>query len=172
MTQDSYRIREETPGDYDAIREVEKQAFGRPAEALLVDSLREAGAVVVSLVADKESSIVGHILFSPGTIESGDSITNAVALGPVAILPAHQNSGLGSALIRKGMDICRDMGHTVVFLLGHRDYYPRFGFVPGSAKGIDNEFGAGDAFMVAELIPGALDGVKGIANYRNEFNNV
>lgn len=172
MTAKHLEIREEQPGDKGAIHTVEEKAFGRWVEADLVDSLRDEGAFILSLVALKQGSIVGHILFSPAVIEGDGKAIDVVALAPMAVLPEHQRSGVGSALVRRGMEMCRDMGHCAIILVGHTNYYPRFGFVPGSSVGIADEFGAGDAFMVAELMPGALNQIKGTAKFRSEFNDV
>ena len=94
------------------------------------------------------------------------------ALGPVAIAPTHQRQGIGSQLIVAGLDLCRAMGYDLVIVLGHREYYPRFGFRPAAPLGIRWEHGAEAHFMVLELQPGALAGVSGVARYRPEFDGV
>lgn len=165
-------IREELPEDIAAIYHVEEQAFGQPNEASLVDALRRHGVFVLSLVGVQDGEIVGHILFTHGTIEDDDSEFDALALGPLAVLPDYQNQGIGSQLMEEGLVMCKEAGHKVVFLLGHPNYYPRFGFVKGSTKGIGNEYNADDAFMVKELREGVLQGIKGVAKYHPEFMNV
>lgn len=165
-------IRAETPEDYAAVRRVNALAFGRDGEAALVDKLR-AVSPHISLVAFKDSEAVGHIFFSPATVESDPADFAAVALGPLAVLPGHQNRGVGSLLVRRGLEECKRRGHDVVFVLGHPGYYLRFGFSPAGAKGIRCEYPVPDeAFMVVELRPGALGGRTGLMRYRSEFAEV
>ena len=165
-------IRAETPEDYAAVRRVNALAFGREGEGALVDKLR-AASPHISLVAVEDSEVVGHIFFSPATVESGPADFAAVALGPMAVLPGRQNRGVGSQLVRRGLEECKSQGHDVVFVLGHPDYYPRFGFAPAGAKGIRCEYPVPDeAFMVVELRPGALGGRTGLMRYRPEFAEV
>lgn len=165
-------IRGETPEDYAAVWRVNALAFGGETEATLVDKLR-AASPHISLVAVEGSRVVGHIFFSPATVESDPADFAAVALAPLAVLPEYQNRGVGSRLVRRGLEECKSQGHEVVFVLGHPSYYPRFGFSPAGAKGISCEFPAPDeAFMVAELRPGALGGRTGLLRYRPEFAEV
>ncbi len=126
-------VREETPADRDAVRRVNDAAFGRDAEGRLVDALRGAVSPVVSLVACDGDEVVGHVLFTPVTV---DGAWTAMALGPMAVAPERQRAGVGSALARAGLDACRALGHDVVFVLGHPEYYPRFGFVPAPPRGL------------------------------------
>ncbi len=166
-------IRPEELHDETAIREVNQLAFGQEAEGALVDALREAGAVLCSLVAEDDGRIVGHILFSPATLEDGPRRWEVAALGPVAVHPEHQRRGIGSALILAGLDICRVRGYDVAILLGHPAYYPRFGFRPAAPLGIRWEHDAPEeAFMVMELQAGALAGRQGIIRFRPEFEGV
>src|SRR5262245_38185079 len=135
-------IRKETPEDHAAVRVIVEQAFGQPDEANLVDRLRANGKAVVSLVAvttGEDARTVGHILFSPVTIESAQGIVPAIGLAPVAVLPEFQNRGVGSELIRAGLDECRKAGYRRAIVLGHPEYYPRFGFAPASRYGIKSE---------------------------------
>ncbi|MFC1983603.1 GNAT family N-acetyltransferase [Chloroflexota bacterium] len=163
-------IRRETPEDIDSIRYVNEQAFGEKEEAELIDKLRNRGAVTLSLVAVQEAQIVGHILFSPVTIESEYSSFKAIALAPMAVLPAYQRKGIGSQLVRFGLEECRCLGHEIVVVLGHPDYYPRFGFVPAKPKGINCEFEAPDeAWMVLEFRKGAIAGRSGMVKFQPEF---
>lgn len=164
-------IRPERPDDAPAIRRVHEQAFERAGEAELVAALRVAGAAVVSLVAEDRGVIVGHVLFSPVAI--GDDGATGLGLGPVAVLPERQRRGIGAALIRHGLAECGRLGHGVVVVLGHPGYYPRFGFVRASARGLRCEYDApDDAFMVVELTPGALRGGGGLVRYHPEFGRV
>lgn len=166
-------IRPEQPEDHQDIHHVNRQAFGRDEEADLVDAVRRAGAAILSLVAVSDGRVVGHILFSPVCIESPEATHPAVGLGPVAVLPDFQRQGIGSLLIRAGLDACREAGHGIVVVLGHSDYYPRFGFRPASHYGIRWEHDVPDeAFMVVELRDDALAGVGGIARYHPAFEGV
>jgi putative acetyltransferase len=167
---DGVEIRDEASGDAEAIHRVNALAFGQPDEANLVDSLRAAGAALLSLVAVDAGRIVGHILFSPVSISSPAGDFAAVGLGPMAVLPDRQRLGIGSELVRRGLAALRNRGHGVVVVLGHPAYYPRFGFVRASTHKIRWEHDAPDeAFMVLELALGALAGRGGIVRYRSEF---
>ena len=163
-------IRRETPEDIDSIRYVNEQAFGQKEEAEIVDKLRNRDVVTLSLVAVQAGQIVGHILFSPVTVESEYSSFEAITLAPMAVLPAYQSKGIGSQLVQVGLEECRCLGYEIVVVLGHPDYYPRFGFVPGKPMGIDCEFEAPDeAWMILELREGALAGRRGIVRFQPEF---
>ena len=165
-------IRREAPEDFDAIRHVNEQAFGRAVEADLVDHLRSRGVLTISLVATQDGEIVGHIAFSPVAVESGPASFEAITLAPIAVLPAHQRQGIGSQLVRAGLEECRQLGHEIVVVVGHPEYYPRFGFAPGKPRGIGCEFEAPDeAWMVLELREGALAGRDGIVKFQPEFHD-
>lgn len=163
-------IRPETSADWAAIREVNTRAFGRESEACLVDAVRASASFLpeLSLVAVDVECIVGHLLFSAIHIRTADRLVPALALAPVAVLPERQNQGIGSALIRHGLEHCWHLGHRIVVVVGHPDYYPRFGFISARAKGLDAPF-PDTAFMVQELLPGALDGVHGTVEYPPAF---
>jgi len=166
----SFHLRREAPPDMAAIREVEVAAFGRAGEADLVDALRAAGALVLSGVAEIQETVIGHIAFSPVTIENRPESLVAVALAPLAVRPEWQRRGIGSALIRWSLDECQRDGHELVIVLGHADYYPRFGFTPAMQYGIRCPFAVPEAaFMLLELRTGALAGRKGTVRYRPEF---
>jgi len=165
-------IRPETPEDRASIHYVNREAFGRNQEADLVDKLRKRGALIVSLVAVQDTAVVGHIAFSPVEIASEESSFEALTLAPVAVLPAHQNKGIGSKLVTAGLEECRRLGHEIVVLAGHSNYYPRFGFVRAYAKGIECEFEVPDeAWMIAELKQGALAGRQGKVKFQSEFRD-
>jgi putative acetyltransferase len=168
---DEIDIRPEVPADRDAVRLVEERAFGRPFEADAVDALREHGKVVLSLVAEVDSRVVGHVLFSYTTIETGGSQAIEASLGPIAVLPEQQNAGIGSALVRQGLSRCRQLGFGAVFLLGNPAYYRRFGFRPARAQGIryHQDLPYPDAFQLVELRDGALAGVTGVAHEEPEL---
>ncbi len=167
-------VRRERLDDVAAIRAVNELAFGSAVEAGLVDALRARGQATLSLVAVEADRVVGHILFSPVTIdpagESGGRKVAALGLGPMAVLPTRQRRGIGSLLVRTGLEACRAGGHGCVVVLGHPEYYPRFGFAPASRQGVRWEHPAPDeAFMLLELRAGALGGRGGIVRYQPEF---
>jgi putative acetyltransferase len=162
-------VRPESTADHEAIRHLNRLAFGQDDEARLVDALRESGFVRVSLVADQPGQIVGHILFSDLPIITRAGTVPALALAPMAVLPERQNQGIGSALVQGGLKVCRQQGHRIVVVLGHRHFYPRFGFSPKLAAHLESPFSGGDSFMAVELVLGALDGVAGRAQYPPPF---
>jgi putative acetyltransferase len=164
-------IRQEIADDYSAIRDVNKIAFGGTAEAQLIDLLRAANKAVVSLVALNQGSVVGHILFSPVTVEQSAGNFRGVGLAPMTVLPKFQNQGIGSRLVRDGLEACKQKGYGVVVVLGHTRYYPRFGFTRAKDHGLDNEYNAQDSFMVLELKAGILQTIGGLVKYAPEFND-
>ena len=163
-------IRQEAPEDVSAIHHVNNQAFGQEDEAKLIDRLRNRGVLAISLVAEQNGEIVGHIAFSPVTVETENSSFEAIALAPMAVLPAYQRKGIGSQLVRSGLDECRRLGHEIVVVAGHPDYYPRFAFVPAKTKGLQCEFEVPDeAWMALELRARALAGRRGTVRFQPEF---
>jgi putative acetyltransferase len=165
-------IRREQAADIGAIRVVNRAAFATGAEADLVDALREQAEPTVSLVADDAGSIVGHIFFSPVTL-LGHTELRIMGLAPMAVLPAVQRHGIGSALVRAGLEHCARLGACAVIVLGHPEYYPRFGFTPASRFGISSEYDVPDeVFMALELEPGALRERSGTIRYHAAFANV
>jgi putative acetyltransferase len=168
-------IRPERPDDHPAIYRVNQEAFAGEAEARLVNMLRLSSAFIsnLSLVAVEGSEIVGHILFTRLTVNDGDVRHAALALAPLAVLPNWQRRGIGSALVQHGLAEARKSGHKVVIVLGHPDYYPRFGFQPARPLGIYPPFEAPDeAFMVLALQPDALVNFHGLVEYPPEFLEV
>ena len=167
-------VRQEVPQDAAAIARINLAAFPGPAEARLVEALRQKDKITYSLVALVDERPAGHILFSPMEIVSSTGETfQAVGLGPVAVLPEIQQQGVGSALCQTGLALCREAGHKAVLVLGHPTYYPRFGFKPAASFQISCAYDVpADAFMVLELQEGALDGVSGTAHYQPEFDGV
>jgi putative acetyltransferase len=137
--------------------------------AALVNQLRDNGHCLLSIVAEDEGEIVGHIMFSPMTIEGEGATWDAVCLAPVAVAPSRQNEGIGGLLIKAGLAELREAGHGAVILLGHPTYYPRFGFRPAREFGLHYQDDR-DAFMALELRPGALDGVSGTVGFSPEFD--
>jgi putative acetyltransferase len=164
-------IRVEARGDVDAVREVNRLAFEQDAEGRLVDRLRDEGYARISLVAEVNGRIVGHILFSDLPIVTDEQVIPAVALAPMAVVPDHQRRGIGSALVRAGLEACRDRGFRVAIVLGHRALYPRFGFSSALARKIKAPY-SGEDFMAVELEPGAMAGVRGRVAYSPPFSEV
>ena len=165
-------IRPERSEDIGGIRAVNRAAFETATEADLVDALREQADPVVSLVAEEAGSIAGHIMFSPVTL-SGGGRTPLMGLAPMAVRPDAQRRGIGSALVRAGLDRCRHLGCGAVVVVGHPEYYPRFGFVPASRFGISCEYDVPDeVFMLLELEPGVLGGQSGTVRYHPAFAHV
>jgi len=160
------QIRGEGPGDAAAVRRVNEAAFAGSADADIVDALRAAGAVTLSLVAEDEGELVGHILFSPVTIDGVEA--SVVGLAPMAVAPSRQRAGIGGALIRAALDRLAAAGHAAVVVVGHPAYYPRFGFKPAADFGLRWEHGHDEAFFALELRPGALDQAGGVVRYRPE----
>lgn len=168
-TEGPVRIRTEAPGDRDAVRSVNIAAFETPAEAGLVDVLRREARPLVSLVAEDEGSVVGHILFTPVTL-STDAQLPLMGLAPMAVVPARQRQGVGSALVTEGIERCRQLGAAAIVVLGHAEYYPRFGFVPSARFAITSEYDVPpEVFMIRVLRDGALDRRAGTIRYHAAF---
>ena len=163
------QVRTEKEADRDAIYAINAAAFETLSEAGLVNALRERARPYVSLVAVADEELVGHIMFSPVSL-SGHPSLKLMGLGPMAVAPNHQRKGFGSALVRAGLEQCRQLAITAVVVLGHPQFYPRFGFSPSSRFNIDSEYGVPEeVFMALELIPGALKGRSGRVKYHPAF---
>jgi putative acetyltransferase len=166
------RIRPEAPTDIPHIHRVNEAAFGSSLEATLVDALREHAADVISLVAEDNGQIVGHVMFSPVRVEGAEGV-RSMALAPMAVAPDRQRAGIGSQLVHAGLAECARRGVEAVFVVGHPPYYPRFGFTRASAFGIACEFEVDDdAFMVVEVVPAALKGTTGTVYFHEAFKAV
>ncbi len=164
-------VRVEADEDRAAVREVNRLAFGRDDEARLVDALRDGGYDRGSLVAEVCGQVVGHVLFSALPILTPRGSVEALALAPLAVAPSHQRRGIGSVLVREGLGTCREAGHRIVIVLGHPEFYPRFGFSAELAGRLRSPF-SGPAFMAMELVPGALSGLTGEVRYPPPFDSV
>jgi putative acetyltransferase len=166
------QIRAEEPRDIPAIHSLNKIAFAGPTEADLVDQLRHSGTGFLSLVAEDEDIIVGHILFTSAVIEHDGKQVFGMGLAPLAVAPDRQRQGIGTALVEHGLGLLRKRGCPFVIVLGHPDYYPRFGFERASLHHLACQWEGvpDDAFMVLILDPAAMRGVSGFARYRDEFD--
>ena len=167
MPSHNLTIRPERDVDAAAIRAVTSAAFPTPAEATLVDALRRQQASVISLVAEDGDRVVGHILFSPVTLNGSDQAM--LGLAPMAVSPERQRQGIGTGLVRAGLDASRERGAAAVVVVGHPAFYPRFGFVPASRFSLRCEYDVpDDVFMAIELIPGVLR-TGGFVRYHPAF---
>lgn len=165
-------VRVETVEDRDAVDRVHRLAFGREDEARLVRELRASEAFLpeLSLVSERDHEVIGHLLLTKLRIRGDGASTEGLALAPMAVLPEHQGRGVGSELVRHGLDEARRQGHALVVVLGHPEYYPRFGFTPAQDRGVEPPFVCPrEAFLALELVPGALEGVRGVVDYAEPF---
>lgn len=162
-------VRPETAADVEAVRRVNRLAFGQDEEAGIVDALRAGGHVRMSLVAEVNGVVVGHILFSRLPILTNAGTVEAISLAPMAVLPEYQRKNIGSALVEQGLESCRAAGHRIVVVLGHPEFYPRFGFSAKLAEPLLSPFDGRAAWMATALVPGALDGVAGWVQYPPPF---
>jgi len=166
-----YRL--EKPADVPGIRMVNELAFGQPEEADIVDRLRESCDDLLSLVAIRKKRLVGHILFSPATLETGDKVITGMGLAPMAVLPGYQRKGIGSVLVRAGLALLfHERQCPFVVVLGHPEYYPRFGFEPASKYGVKCQWEGipDEAFMIRVKDGADTGGLSGVARYRDEFD--
>ena len=166
-------IRDERPADAEAVSAVLVAAFGGGAEARLVQRLRASGKIFCALVAEEKGRVLGHMVFSRIAVESGGSEIAVLAMAPLAVMPAFQRLGIGSALVSAGLERCRMERHARVMVLGDPVYYGRFGFVPASRFGLKCPFPVPEeSFMAIELEPGAFAQVSGVVHYGHEFDDL
>lgn len=167
------KIREETEEDAPAIRRVHELAFGQPTEANIVDKLRTTTCPkMLSLVAVQDDEVIGHILFSPVILNSDQGEVQGMGLAPMAVLPAYQRKGAGTGLVEEGLKRLRQAGCPFVIVLGHPDYYPRFGFEKASRYTISSQWNGvpGEAFMIRVFNEEVMPSGGGVVRYRDEFN--
>ena len=166
-------VREEQQEDIRAVREVNTRAFGQATEAAIVDALRTNCSGILSLVAVDNGRIVGHILFSPAMIECEGRNIVGMGLAPMSVLPECQRRGIGTALANAGIGLLKERRCPFVIVLGHAGYYPRFGFERASRYAISSQWEGipDEAFMVLMLDRTEMQGISGIARYRDEFND-
>jgi putative acetyltransferase len=167
-------IRQEGRTDYRRIRELNDAAFGGSEESQLIDNLRTEGQVLLSLIAEDQGDLIGHILFSRIQIEDragGGAATPVVALAPMCVSSVHQKKGVGGALIHQGLRILKQRGEKAVFVVGHKRYYPKFGFSSDLASRFECEY-SGDSFFALELQPGWMEGKSGTVAYPESFRRL
>ncbi|MBT2690693.1 N-acetyltransferase [Bacillus sp. ISL-47] len=169
-------IRPEKPSEFEKILEINNLAFGQENEGKLVSLIRTSPHFIptLSLVAEKDGELSGHILFSEVMIETSQGTTvNTIGLAPMAVKPDFQNQGIGSALVNAGLERCKELGYGHVVVLGHPEFYPRFGFEPSVKFGIKPPFPVPEnVFMALELTKGALSGIEGAVRYPPAFSEV
>ncbi|MFC2094365.1 GNAT family N-acetyltransferase [Bacteroidota bacterium] len=166
------KIREERIEDFEAVREINNNAFGQPEEGRIVDKIREACEEIISLVAVEGEKVLGHIFFSPAVINYNGKKIKGMGLAPMAVHPDYQNKGIGTLLVNEGIKKVKETGCLFIIVLGHDKYYPRFGFETASIYGIKPQWkGVPDeAFMIMILDKEKMTGVSGVATYRKEFD--
>lgn len=164
-------IRAEQPADYNAIDDIHNKAFGHSVESALIRRLRQRADYnkELSLVAEEGGTVLGHVLFTPVTVESPVKSTPAIILAPLAVLEQHRSKGVGAMLVRAGIEKARKAGYGIMLVYGH-SYYTRFGFTLAHPKGIfrPNPM-PGATVWVLELAQGGLDGAMGVIKYPKEF---
>jgi putative acetyltransferase len=165
-------IRPEHPDDIVSVRALNEKVFGQPTEAAIVDSIRATCPDAVSLVAVDDSQIVGHIFFSPVFVSGERGTIQGMGLAPMAVLPERQRQGVGSKLVQAGIDVIRERNCPLIIVLGHPEYYPRFGFVPASLHGLSCQWDGvpDEAFMALILDEATMTNVSGTIRYRDEFD--
>jgi len=165
-------VRPESEKDYEGITRCNNLAFNQKDEACLVEAIRKNPKYIseLSLVVEVITEIIGHILFFPVIIQSDSNNFTSLSLAPMSVLPEYQNRGIGTELVKSGLEKAVELGFESVIVLGHEKYYPRFGFKPASNWNIKSPFPVPDeAFMAIELIPNALTEVNGIVIYPKEY---
>jgi len=165
-------IRRVQPSDLPSVLEVHRQAFPSPGETRLVELLHAHDKAVISLLAEQDRQVMGHILFSPLSFDPPQPQLNAVGLAPLAVLPTYQKQGIGSRLARAGILACRKAGYQAIVVLGDPAYYHRFGFQRAGDFGLGNEYQVDKEFMALELQPGALRSMQATAQYAPEFQEI
>ncbi|MGE7022592.1 GNAT family N-acetyltransferase [Solibacillus cecembensis] len=172
-------IRSERTEEYSTTEEVIRKAFldeeySDQKEHLLVNRIRQSDAFIpeLSLVAiDQDNEIIGHILLSKITIVNGENIADSLALAPVCVAPEHQKKGIGSQLIQEALKMAKELGYQSVIVLGHKDYYPKFGFKQASSWNIRAPFEVpSEVFMSLELAENSLKNVQGVVHYSDAFS--
>lgn len=166
------QIREENESDYTAIKNVNDKAFNQPQEGIVIGKIRNSGSPFISLVAEIDKKIVGHVFFSPAEIENNGEKITGMGLAPVAVLPGYQKQGIGKMLINEGIHLIKKQSIPFIIVLGHEHYYPKFGFETASKYGIKCQWQGipDEAFMILLLDKAKMKNVHGIARYLEEWN--
>lgn len=162
-------LRPATPEDYPEIRYLLERAFEQRNEADLVEALRAGGFAALELIAESGGALAGHIFYSPVSLSDGARSVRAAALAPLAVHPDYQRRGIGGALVHMSIPMLAHSGFETLLVLGHPDYYPRFGFSAEAAANILHPFPPGPHFMALELAPGVLDNFRGRLVYPPPF---
>jgi putative acetyltransferase len=167
-------IRTESVKDFEEVYNLNFLAFGyREDESQLVERIRNSDEFIpeISIVAEIGNEIVGHILLSKAVVEDKEESHEVIVLAPIAVKPNYQKQGIGSKLINEGLGKCKNLGFSIVLLIGHPEYYPKFGFKPARRFGLDlKQFVVPDeVFMVCELSEGELQKIKGELKYPKSF---
>ena len=166
-------IRKEIDLDIEKIWQVNVEAFDTELEANLINAIRKSGIPYISLVAEEGDKIVGHILFTPVELSGNKSGLRLMGLAPMAVVSKLQKKGIGSQLIKVGLENCLTEGYDAVVVLGHPEYYSKFGFLPSIQYGIKSEYDVPDeVFMILELENGVLNKKQGTIKYHEAFGNV
>lgn len=166
------QIREEARSELDAIHAINLAAFPSSAEAELVRRLRLSANPLISLVAVESGAVIGHILFSPVILDT-DSTLALMGLAPMAVMPGRQKQGIGSALVEAGLQHCAELEIGAVAVLGHPDFYPKFGFRASTEFAIKSEYDVpAEVFMLKELSKDYLKNASGIIRYHEEFSKL
>jgi putative acetyltransferase len=166
-------IRQEQPADFDTVSTLLQKSFGGEAEARLVDRLRASGKIFSALVAEEKQRILGHVVISAIAVDGEGGEVEALALAPIAVEPAFQRLGIGSALVGAALERCRLARRARVIVVGDPAYYARFGFVPATKFGLKCPFPVPEnAFMAIELQPGAFANASGTVRYGHEFDDL
>jgi putative acetyltransferase len=165
-------VREERPGDIDAIRIINYRSFMQPQEGSIIDKLRVSCNDLLSLVAERGDELVGHILFSPAVIDAPGVHIRGMGLAPMAVAPEYQRQGVGSSLVKHGLGLLKEQGCPFVIVLGHPEYYPRFGFVRAATYHLKSQWEGvpEEAFMVVVWDDSGMKETGGVARYRDEFD--
>ncbi|MFC1630013.1 GNAT family N-acetyltransferase [Patescibacteria group bacterium] len=167
-------IRSENPEDYNTIYEINKQAFNDEIEAKLINIIRHSSNFIpnLSLVALKDNKIVGHILFSQARIKNKETERPILILAPIAVLPEFQKQGIGSLLVKRGLEVSQSLNYDIVALIGYPEFFSFFGFVSAKSNGLEVSLNTAipdEAFMVYELKKDILSGVKGVVEFPSYF---
>jgi putative acetyltransferase len=165
-------VRPERRGEEDAVRAVNAKAFGQPVEGRIVDDIRGTDRWIPggSFVAELGARIVGHLLLSEGDLISDNGVVRRIwMVGPVAVVPEQQRRGIGGALMGAAIDFATQREQPVLCLLGHADYYPRFGFEPARRIGIEPPKPWSDRNWLALRLPSWDPGLRGVAHFPPAF---